>query len=306
MRYLMPPAKIALLSDRGVVHVTGDDAETFLQGLVTSDVAGPAAVQPKTVPAAVHAGLLSPPGKILFEVFVVGLGGGFLLEAARERIPDLIKRLGMYKLRAKVAIEDASNDWAVAAVWGGPFASGFNATHFGDPRLPALGIRWLVPRSLLERLIEGHVQAGEAVRVDEGEYHAYRIALGVPEGGKDYAFGDTFPHEANFDVLNGVSFTKGCFVGQEVVSRMQHRGTARKRIVIIEGEAPLRPGGEVMAGDATIGKVGSVAGNRGLALVRLDRAEEATRKGGHLTAGGSPITLRVPDYLQSAQPAAAQ
>src|SRR5262245_17220903 len=174
----MPPARIALLADRGIVHVTGDDADKFLQGLVTNDIAGPAAAQPKTVPVAVHTGLLSPQGKILFEFFVVGLGTGFLLETARDRIGDLIKRLGMYKLRAKVAIEDATNDLAVVAVWDGRFASGFNATHFEDPRLPALGIRWLVPRSQLQRLIEGRVQAGEAVETTADDYHAHRIALG--------------------------------------------------------------------------------------------------------------------------------
>jgi hypothetical protein len=301
----MSVAKIALLADRGVINVTGEDAEKFLQGLVTSDVAGPAAVQPKTVPVAVHGGLLSPQGKVLFELFVVGLGGGFLLEAARERIPDLIKRLGMYKLRAKVAIEDASNDLAVVAVWGGRFASGFNATYFEDPRLAALGMRWLVSRSLLERLIEGQAQAGEAVHVSESDYHAHRIALGVPEGGKDYAFGDAFPHEANFDLLNGVSFTKGCFVGQEVVSRMQHRGTARKRIVILEATAPLQPGAEIAAGAATIGTVGSVAGNRALATVRLDRAAEAKAKGEPLTAGGVAVAVRLPDYMKSAAAAGA-
>jgi hypothetical protein len=303
----MSVAQIALLADRGVINVTGEDAEKFLQGLVTSDISGPAAVQPKNVPAAVHAGLLSPQGKVLFEFFVVGLGGGFLLEAARDRIPDLIKRLGMYKLRAKVAIEDASNDLAVVAVWGGRIASGFNATHFDDPRLAALGVRWLVPRSLLERLIEGQAQAGEgeAVRVSESDYHAHRIALGVPEGGRDYALGDTFPHEAGLDALNGVSFTKGCFVGQEVVSRMQHRGTARKRIVIVEADAPLHTGGEVTAGAATIGTIGSVAGTRALALVRLDRVREATAKGEPLAAAGVPITIRLPAYLESAAAAPA-
>lgn len=297
----MAPAKLALLPDRGVVHVTGDDAEKFLQGLVTNDVAGPAAVLPKTPAVAVHAGLLSPQGKVQFEFFVVGLGGGFLLDTARDRIGDLIKRLGIYKLRAKVAIEDATNDLAVVAVWDGRFASGFNATHFDDPRLAALGIRWLAPRSQLERLIEGRVNAGEAIAATEDGYHAHRIALGVPEGGRDYAFGDTFPHEANFDLLNGVSFTKGCFIGQEVVSRMQHRGLARKRIVIVDGETPLQTGSEVMAREAAIGRIGSVAANRALALVRLDRAEEAKSKGEHLTVSGRPITLRLPEYLESAQ-----
>jgi folate-binding protein YgfZ len=138
------------------------------------------------------------------------------------------------------------------------------------------------------------------INATEADYHAHRIALGVPEGGKDYAFGDIFPHDANFDLLNGVSFTKGCFVGQEVVSRMQHRAAARKRIVIIEGDAPLASGSEITAGPSTIGTIGSVAGNLGLALVRLDRAEEAQSKGEPLAASGSPVRLRLPEYLEAA------
>jgi tRNA-modifying protein YgfZ len=295
----MSSVNIALLPDRGVVHVTGEDAEKFLQGLVTNDVSSPAAVQPKTPPAAVHAGLLSPQGKVLFEFFIVGMGSGLLLEVARGCVPDLIKRLGMYKLRAKIAITDASDVFAVAAMWGGRAAAALNATHFHDPRLLALGSRWLVPRTLQERLLEGRAEASEVTRVDAAAYHAHRIALGVPEGGKDYAFGDIFPHDANFDLLNGVSFSKGCFVGQEVVSRMQHRATARRRIVIIEGEQPLPSGNDITAGPSMIGTVGSVAGTRALALVRLDRAEEAQGKGEALTVGGAPVRLRLPDYFKS-------
>ena len=146
--------------------------------------------------------------------------------------------------------------------------------------------------------------AGEA-NGDADDYHAHRIALGVPEGGKDYAFGDTFPHEANMDLLNGVSFSKGCFVGQEVVSRMQHRGTARKRMVIVEGrQAACRPAAEITAGQATIGTIGSVAGNRGLALVRLDRVEEMQRKGEQITAAGAALTIQLPAYMTPAVPAA--
>jgi folate-binding protein YgfZ len=118
----------------------------------------------------------------------------------------------------------------------------------------------------------------------------------VPEGGKDYAFGETFPHEADLDQLGGVSFTKGCFVGQEVVSRMQNRASIRKRIVPVVGAAPLTTGAEVAAGAAVIGTIGSVAGTHGLALVRLDRAAEAAAKGDSLTAGGVAIALRRPDW----------
>ena len=124
----------------------------------------------------------------------------------------------------------------------------------------------------------------------EQDYHAFRIGLGVPEGGRDYAFGDTFPHEALFDQLGGVDFEKGCFVGQEVVSRMEHRGTARKRIVPVESRMPLpAPGTNIEAGGMEIGTLGSVSGSSGLALVRLDRVEDALARGQGITADGKRI-----------------
>jgi folate-binding protein YgfZ len=135
--------------------------------------------------------------------------------------------------------------------------------------------------------------------VSERNYHAFRIGLGVPEGGKDYAFGDAFPHEALFDQLHGVDFAKGCFVGQEVVSRMEHRGTARKRVVPVEGAGPLpAPGTSIEAAGAAIGTLGSVAGRSGLALIRLDRAEDALARGESLAAGGVAIAIRRPDFAR--------
>jgi folate-binding protein YgfZ len=221
----------------------------------------------------------------------------------------------LYKLRAEATIQDASADNLVVALWGAPTAElrsippvafDISPTHFDDPRLPGLGLRWLVWRSLADRILGGPRRSGKVVEVDAAEYHAHRIGLGVPEGGKDYAFGDTFPHEANFDQLDGVSFTKGCFIGQEVVSRMQHRAHVRKRVVPVEGNTPLTSGVEVKAGDVAIGAVGSVSGTRGLALLRIDRAAEAKAKGQSLTAGGVAIALRKPDWATfDIEPAAA-
>jgi hypothetical protein len=146
-------------------------------------------------------------------------------------------------------------------------------------------------------LAEAGAAAGaNGVEASPEDYHAHRIALGVPEGGKDYVLGDTFPHEADLDQLNGVSFSKGCFVGQEVVSRMQNRANVRKRVVSVEGDAALTSGVEVQAGAAVIGTIGSVAGKLALALLRLDRAAEAKAKGQVLTAGGIALALRKPDW----------
>lgn len=321
---LMSLAKIALLPDRGAVSVSGPDAEKLLQGLITGDLAPLAHGRSYQTLPAVHAALLSPQGKILFEMLVTRTldrgrepGDAFVLETSRAEAPALVDRLKKYKLRADVVIQDASDMATVAALWGAgdaelasPIPIAFDASpmHCKDPRHPALGLRWKVPELLLsstgeqmrERMIASALRSGKLEQVDVAEYHAHRIALGVPEAGKDYALGDAFPHEANFDLLNGVSFTKGCFIGQEVVSRMQHRGTARKRIVIVEAATALASGAEITAGAATIGTVGSVAGNRGLALVRLDRAEEARAKGEPLMAGGTAVTVRLPDYMKAA------
>jgi tRNA-modifying protein YgfZ len=270
----------ALLAERGVVRVAGADAQKLLQGIITNDM------ELLGRQDAIHAALLTPQGKMLFEFFVVKHGEAYLLETARDRAADLVKRLTIYRLRAKVEFGDVSAHHRVTARWGSPAAhekSSADAVVFADPRLPALGVR------IIDRV------DGADDRVADG-YHAHRIALGVPEAGRDYVLGDTFPHEADLDQLNGISFSKGCFVGQEVVSRMQHRGGSRKRVVPVEGTAPLTSGSEVMAGAVAIGTVGSVAGGRALALLRLDRAAEAIGKGEALTANGVAVAVRRPDW----------
>jgi folate-binding protein YgfZ len=288
----MKKCNAALLSDRAGVRVSGPAASSFLQGLVTNDI-------DKAKPGgAIHAGLLTPQGKILFDFFVVPSGEGFLLEIAKAKAAELAQRLGFYRLRAEVEIaEDPSI--TVAAAWGEPARLADGAIAYADPRLPALGQRVLLHADTSLSSL-GCAPAGE------DEYHARRIALGVPEGGRDYDFGDAFPHEAMFDQLGGVDFNKGCFVGQEVVSRMEHRGTARKRIVGVEGEGPLPPSGtDITAGSVSIGTLGSVSGNSGLALLRLDRAEEAKAAGVPLRAGEVTVGLRIPAWARLKAPAAA-
>ena len=282
-----------MLADRGVVGVTGADALKLLQGVITNDM------ELLSVRPAIHAALLTPQGKILFEFFVVKAPDGFWLEAAADKTADLAKRLTLYRLRAKVDIKDRSAELRAFALWGGEpeaLAGAAGTLVFPDPRLPALGLRGLAPVPLEVPLAPDLVAASRALEVPAQDYHAHRIALGVPEGGKDYSFGDAFPHDADLDQLHGVSFAKGCFVGQEVVSRMQNRAQVRKRIVAIVGDAPLLAGAEITAGAAVIGTVGSVAGKDALALVRLDRAAEAAAKGTPLMAGGVAIALHKPDW----------
>jgi hypothetical protein len=279
----------SLLPSRAVLWIGGADARNFLQGLITNDIGKAQEAR------AVHAGLLSPQGKILFDFFIVADGNRFLVDVSREKAEELAKRLAFYRLRAAVEIgEDRSRE--VAASWGGMPSPAGRAIVYPDPRLPTLGYRILLPEGM--SLAELGCEPAK-----EQDYHAFRIGQGVPEGGRDYEFGDLFPHEALFDQLNGVDFAKGCFVGQEVVARMEHRGTARKRIVPVEGGAALpAPGTSIDAAGVPIGTLGSVSGSSGLGLIRLDRVEEALARGETLAAGEVGIALRRPAFASFAVP----
>ncbi|HHN72862.1 MAG TPA: folate-binding protein [Thermopetrobacter sp.] len=281
-----------LMTDRAVVEVSGPDARDFLQSLVTNDVAG-------TKPGAMlWAGLLTPRGKILFDFFIVDAGDGqretrFLLDVPAARRQALEQRLGMYRLRREVEItprEDLAVAVDIDAAEGRE--RGALAIH-ADPRFADMGSRAILPAA-----------AASGLSTDAGDWHARRIALGLPDSEADIGSEKLFPHEADFDCLNGVSFTKGCYVGQEVVSRMHHRGTARSRLVPVAGAAPLRGGMTVTAGERRIGEVFSTAGKRAIALIRLDRAAAAIEEGLALLAGGEiPLRLIRPPWVCFEMPA---
>jgi folate-binding protein YgfZ len=300
----MSAAKIARLTDRSVVSVKGRDSKKLLQGLITNDLERLDGAADHT---GLHAALLSPQGKIFFDFFVAQTADAYLLEVALAKAGDLVKRLAMYKLRADVTITDASDHFAVFALWGDGAASHgetSQSVHFTDPRDARLGLRILAEAKFADDV----VSATTGSNANQAEYDAHRVALGAPEGGKDYEFGDTYPHEADFDLLNGVSFTKGCYVGQEVVARMQNKTVVRKRVVKISASAPLTSGVDVLLGEAPVGHVGTVAGGNALAMLRLDRALEAQQKNHTLTAGGvtiTPDTEALVRYRVTAEPSAA-
>jgi len=292
--------KAALLPDRGVVKVAGDDARKFLNGLVTSDVA-------KVTPAAASfTALLTPQGKIIVDFILTEApkadGGGFFLDCPRALAATLMQRLNFYKLRAKVIVEDLSDILGVLAVWDGNATTEYGLCYH-DPRLAALGLRCMLPPHLSSEAV---ADLG-AELVDPATYEAHRITLGVPRGGLDFTYGDAFPHESDMDQLGGVDFDKGCFVGQEVVSRIEHRGTARSRVVPVafDGFAP-EAGMPVSAGGKSVGTFGSGTQGRGLALLRLDRVGDAIAAGESLVAGGVEIRLIKPAWAQFTWPGEAR
>jgi tRNA-modifying protein YgfZ len=288
--------KAALLPDRGVAKVAGEDARLFLNGLLTADINK---VSPQR---AAFAALLTPQGKIIVDCIVAEAptedGGGFFLDCPRALTSALVGKLNFYKLRAKVMVEDLSETLGVLAVWAGDGSTEYGL-GYADPRLPALGLRVMIPPHLAQ---EAAADLG-AELVDAKHHEAHRIALGVPRGGLDFTYGDAFPHETDMDQLSGVDFAKGCYVGQEVVSRIEHRGSARTRIVPVayEGFAP-DAGAVVTASEKTVGTLGSTADGRGLAMLRLDRVADAMAEGLPLVSGGATLRLIKPDWARFAFP----
>jgi tRNA-modifying protein YgfZ len=285
----------ALLPDRGVVKVAGPDAAKFLNGLATADIG-------KVTPLrARYAALLTPQGKIIADFIVTApeaADGGLFLDCPRALAPALVQRLNFYKLRAKVIVEDLCETLGVLAVWDGQAGAAYGLCY-ADPRLPELGARCMLAPHLAGKAA---AEFGAAL-ADASAYEAHRIALGVPSGGLDFAYSDAFPHEIDMDQLAGVDFDKGCFVGQEVVSRIEHRGTARTRVVPVryDGVAPP-PGTPVSASDKPLGTFGSAAQGHALAMLRLDRTAEALAAGEALIAGGVELRLVKPPWARFAFP----
>jgi len=271
---------IARLDDRAVFAVSGPEAQAFLQGLITNDIAS---VGPHR---AIYSALLTPQGKVLFDFLIAAgdEGEGYLVDCRAPDRDALMRRLTMYRLRSKVQIT-ARDDLTVVAAWGeGLEVDSLLEFGFPDPRHAGLGARAM---TLRDRIAPRH-----------DDYLAHRFALGVPEG-SDLGSDTTFALDGDLDELHAISFDKGCYVGQELTARMKHRGTARKRLLPVSADRQLPvPGTVVMAGSANIGEIASTYGTNGFALIRLDRLAEAGAT--PLTAGDS-IAVRVtrPSWLSA-------
>ncbi len=291
-------AKATALAEpaRGVLKLTGPDRQSFLQGLVSNDVR-------KVAPdRAIWAALLTAQGKYLHDFFIADLGDAWLIDGEGGRIGDLKRRLGLYKLRAKIAIEDVSADWEVRLGWGDEAAASFGLDEpgracaveggivFADPRLASLGIRSLAPRGTAEPVLAAHGFAA----ADAGEWDRLRLGLGVPDGSRDLTLEKAILLESGFDELHGVAWDKGCYIGQELTARTKYRGLVKKRLVPVAIEGPLPPPGTpILRGDAEAGEIRSGRDGLALALLRLD----AIKAGPALTADQAVIRPRLPDWL---------
>ncbi len=292
----------AILEARGLVEAAGPDARPFLQGMVSADV-------DKLSPErALWAAFLTPQGKFLHEFFLTldpGPEAGedrVLLDCEAARLDDLRTRLGRYKLRARVTLEDVSGRYVVAAVFGAgalealglparagraaPFAGGL--VHV-DPRLPELGARAVLPKDGAEAALQG---AGLAP-AGRGDYDALRIRLGVPDGSRDLEVERATLLENGFDELGGIDWDKGCFMGQELTARTKYRGLVKKRLVPVEIDGPApAPGTPVTADGKDAGVMRSTADGLGLALIRLEHLEAP------LSAGAARLTPMKPAWMK--------
>ncbi|MDH6229999.1 folate-binding protein YgfZ [Mesorhizobium soli] len=279
----------ALLSDRTIISVTGAEAEHFLQNILTVDL--DALAEGEAKPGA----LLTPQGKILFDFLISRDGsGGFRLDCRSDVADDFLRRLTLYKLRAKATISK-QEQLLVAASWDSDSSgSASDSNASSDDSIVLRDARFKSPAAAF-RIYGPVLSASDEVSA----WHAYRISHGVAESGSDYALGDPFPHDVLLDETDGVGFRKGCYVGQEVVSRMQHRGTARRRVLLVSAESPLPESGtEILANGRSIGALGSVAGTQGLAIVRIDRVKDALDAGVAITAAEVPLSLSIPSWAK--------
>lgn len=271
----------ALLDDRAVLAISGPEAREFLQGLVTNDVAGGLAPG-----AGLYTALLSAQGKILYDFFVTEGDGALLIDCARASRDALLRKLKMYKLRARVEIEAREPLAVYSNLKGHPenrtTSYADRAVTFADPRLSALGMRSI-----------GAIAEMPANLPGPRGYHEMRLALGVPEA-SDFGFEKVFALDAGLEELRGVSFTKGCYIGQELTSRMKHRATTRKRILIVTAQCDLPGSGPLTRGGSEIGEILSAHGHTAFALVRMDRLEETQ---GDVAAASVPVTLKKPQWL---------
>ncbi len=300
----MENTKFAYLETRGVIRIAGDDARTFLQGLISNDV------DKVSESRAVYAAFLTPQGKYLFDFFVAQGPDGpndLLLDCEASRFDDFLKRLKLYKLRAKVTLSDARTELKVAAIFdedaadtlglakdAGAAATLGGGVAFVDPRLADAGVRVILPA--------GSNALDELTQATTDDYDRHRLALGLPDGSADIEVEKATLLESGFEDLNGVDFNKGCYMGQELTARTKYRGLVKKRLMPVTLDGPLpAPGTEITIDGRNAGEIRSGRDEHAIALLRLDAVEKANA-GDRLTAGSTTVVPDTPDWMNLPEP----
>jgi len=290
----------AMLVDRAVLEVAGKDRRAFLQGLVSNDV------NKVGRDRAVHAALLTAQGKYLHDFFIVELGDALFLDVEASRVAELKRRLLLYRLRASVDITDASERFVVCVLFGERALSALelppdpgaataidSGIAYVDPRLAALGARFLLPHAAASAL--AMMDCNES---DAAAYDRLRLSLGIADGSRDLVVDKAILLEAGFDELNGIDWQKGCYVGQELTARTKYRGLVKKRLMPVAIHGPLpAPGAPIMLGAREVGEMRSGRDGIGLALLRLDAVDECLAKGEPLTTGDARLVPHKPEWV---------
>ena len=290
-------ANYCILPKRGALRLTGRDVREFLQALITRDL------DDLTQERSVYSALLTPQGKYLFDFFLALKGNDILLDGEAARLDALTKRLNLYKLRADVNIIPLEK-WEISVVFGrktdseneaGTTKSFGSGIEFTDPRLPDAGSRIIAPVGEAYKKLSSSAE----VQSDASHYDYFRLGLALPESGNDLVTEKSLMLESNLDALHGVDFDKGCFVGQELTARTKYRSLVRKRLLPVDIDGPIpEPNERLMAGEKEVATMMSGQGDRGMALVRLNRLAEAGGLGIALTAGAARLTPTLPSWAE--------
>ena len=282
-----------ILDNRGILKVSGEDKCEFLQGLVSNDVTN------ISDSSAIYAAMLTPQGKFLFDFFMYQWKSSILIETEGNRLAQLKKRLSMYKLRAKIDLEDVTASWSVTAIWGPDVLTSIglsknpgSATVWQggliavDPRIPSAGARALLPKN--------HNIQLPGNSVPHSEYDLHRLDLGLPDGGRDMILEKSILLENGFDELNGIDWNKGCYIGQELTARTKYRGLIKKRLVPVKVDGVMPPAGTpILLDGKSVGELRSGRNDRALAILRIEHLQKT---GSTFTAENTTVLPKKPNW----------
>ncbi|WP_375701800.1 YgfZ/GcvT domain-containing protein [Bartonella sp. AA89HNZF] len=267
------------LKNRAIIQITGEEATDFLQSLITTDVK-------KINPQEIFPGaLLSPQGKVLADFLIGKKEDGYLIDIIMPLADILYKRLLLYKLRKKIEITQPFQE-VVTVSWKNESDTLNFDSSFVDKRFPEK-----------EKIIRIYGKTSFLASEYHNMWNQLRIRYAIAESGQDYEVGKVFPHDINYDQINGLAFNKGCYIGQEVVSRMHHRQAARRRILIVKGQHELSPQSSIEAGTKVFGSLGTCVDNEALALLRIDHVKDAMDHNIPFTVKNIPVTISIAENM---------